>query len=116
MLNGKLVSLRPVEREDLPNYIQWVNDPEVLAYFGTYLPYNLAKEEAWFDGMNKDASVINFAIEYEGRHVGGCGFIGIDHRNQVSRGGVVHRRQEPLGQGPGAGHPAHDAGLRLRSA
>ena len=88
MLQGKLVRLRPIEREDLPRYIQWVNDPEILAYFGTYLPYNLAKEEAWFDGMNKDASVINFAIEYEGRHVGGCGFIGIDHRNQSAEVGL----------------------------
>ena len=88
MLEGKLVRLRPVEREDLPNYIQWVNDPDVLAYFGTYLPYNMDREIAWFEGMNQDASVINFAIEYEGRHVGGCGLLNINHRNQSAEAGL----------------------------
>ena len=88
MLQGKLVRLRPIEREDLTNYLQWVNDTEVMAYFGPYLPYNMVKEEAWFEQMSTARDVINFAIEYEGRHVGGCGFIGINHRNQSAEVGL----------------------------
>ncbi len=88
MLQGKLVRLRPIEREDLSNYLEWVNDPDVLAYFGSYLPYNMLKEESWFESMSQDARVLNFAIEYEGRHVGGCGFIGIDYRNQHAEIGL----------------------------
>ena len=88
MLHGELVRLRPIEREDLPNYLRWINDPDVLAYFGTYLPYNMVKEESWFERMNQDASVLNFAIEYEGQHVGGCGFVNINHRHQSSEVGL----------------------------
>jgi len=32
MLQGKLVRLRANEREDLPNYLRWVNDPDILLY------------------------------------------------------------------------------------
>ena len=88
MLRGKLVRLRPVERDDLPNFVQWVNDADVLAYFGSYLPYNMVKEEAWFENMSKDEQSINFAIEYEGRHVGACGFSNIDYRNQSAEVGL----------------------------
>jgi len=88
MLQGKLVRLRPVERGDLPNDLLWVNDPDVLAYFGSYLPYNMPKEEAWFESMSKAKDVINFAIEYESRHVGGCGFLNIEHRNQSAEIGL----------------------------
>jgi len=88
MLQGKLVRLRANEREDLPNYLRWVNDPDILLYFGTYLPYNMDKEVAWFEHMNQDDSVINFAIEYEGQHVGGCGLLKINHRNQSAEVGL----------------------------
>lgn len=35
MLEGKLVNLRIMEREDLPFYVKWVNDPD---FFGEYNP------------------------------------------------------------------------------
>jgi RimJ/RimL family protein N-acetyltransferase len=35
LLEGKLVNLRVVEKEDLPLTVEWLNDPE---YFGVYNP------------------------------------------------------------------------------
>ncbi|RME85450.1 MAG: N-acetyltransferase [Caldilineae bacterium] len=88
MLQGKLVRLRPIERADLPNYVRWFADPEVLRYFGNYLPLSLAQEERWYE-RQLDSGSINFAVEYQGRHVGGAGFAHIDHRNQNAEVGLV---------------------------
>ena len=37
MIFGERVVLRAIEREHLPNYVQWLNDPRVLEYFGHLL-------------------------------------------------------------------------------
>ena len=34
MIPGERIVLRAIEREDLPNYVEWLNDPAVLTYFG----------------------------------------------------------------------------------
>lgn len=88
MLQGKKVVLRPIERADLPNYVRWFQDREVLMYFGPYLPMNLDQEEAWFEHQNKDQSSINFAAEYQGEHIGGCGFINISYRHRHAEVGL----------------------------
>jgi len=88
MIQGERVLLRAIERGDLPNYVQWFGDPRVLVYFGRLLPLSLAQEEAWYEGQLQDPSVCNFAIEYEGQHVGGAGFSSIDGRNRTAEVGL----------------------------
>ncbi len=85
MLHGTHIVLRPIEVEDLPRYVRWFADSRVLEYFGPFRPMNLAQERAWWDAQNSDRSAVNFACEFEGRHIGGGGFCGIDH---------MHRRAE----------------------
>jgi diamine N-acetyltransferase len=80
MIHGERVVLRAIERDDLPHYVQWLNDPAVLAHFGRLVPLSLAQEENWYEEMLQDESVRNFAVEFEGRHIGGAGFRGIDGR------------------------------------
>jgi RimJ/RimL family protein N-acetyltransferase len=88
MIHGKRVVLRPIERDDLPRYTQWLNDPVVLQYFGPIFPLSLAEEEQWYSNMLQDASVRNFAIEFEGQHIGGAGFGQIDGRNACAQVGL----------------------------
>jgi len=88
MLRGEKIVLRAVEREDLPNYVKWLNDPVVLEYFVLYSPLPLAREEQWYEEMLRDKSVCNFAIEFEGRHIGGAGLTHIDHRNANAEVGL----------------------------
>jgi RimJ/RimL family protein N-acetyltransferase len=88
MIHGKRVILRPIERDDLPRYTQWLNDPVVLQYFGPIFPLSLAEEEQWYSNMLQDASVRNFAIEFEGQHIGGAGFGQIDGRNACAQVGL----------------------------
>ena len=88
MLHGKRVILRAIEPGDLPNYVRWFADPEVLAYFGPYRPMNLAQEQAWYQQQNENRGSINFAIDFEERHIGGCGFAGLDAANQHAEVGL----------------------------
>lgn len=101
MLQGKRVVLRPIEPDDLPFYVAWFADPEVLAYFGPYLPMNLAQEEDWYRGQNDDPTRLNFAVDLEGQHIGGGGLSSIDHRNQNAEVGLFIGEKSLWNQGLG---------------
>jgi RimJ/RimL family protein N-acetyltransferase len=101
MLYGERVVLRAIEREDLPNYVQWLNDPKVLEYFGPYAPLSLGQEAKWYEQMLEDSTVCNFAIEFEGKHIGGAGLSRIDGRNASAEAGLFIGAPELWGQGLG---------------
>lgn len=88
MLQGKLVTLRALEREDLPLARAYLQDPDVLAYFGFYVPMSQADEEDWYENDRRNASTITFAIEVEGRFVGGGGFSHLDHKHRRAEVGI----------------------------
>jgi diamine N-acetyltransferase len=88
MIRGKRIVLRAIERQHLPNYVEWLNDPAVLEYFGRYRPLSLAEEERWYEEMLQDPNACNFAVELEGQHVGGAGFSDIDGRNASGEVGL----------------------------
>ncbi len=88
MIYGERIILRAIEREDLPDYVDWLNDPKVLEYFGSYLSLSLAQEEKWYEEMLQDQNTCAFAVEFEGRHVGGAGLNQIDGRNASAEIGL----------------------------
>ncbi len=51
MIYGNRIRFRAPEREDLPRFVAWLNDPEVRAGLLMYLPLSMAQEEEWFKGM-----------------------------------------------------------------
>jgi RimJ/RimL family protein N-acetyltransferase len=101
VLKGERIVLRPVEPEHLPTCVRWFADPDVLEYFGLYRPWNLASEQAWYEAQNKDPSVVNFACELEGRHIGGCGLSSIDHVQQRAEVGLFIGEKALWDQGLG---------------
>jgi RimJ/RimL family protein N-acetyltransferase len=101
MLRGERVLLRPIEAEHLPNYVRWFADTEVLEWFGPYLPMNLAQERDWYEAQNKDSSSLNFAVELDGQHIGGCGFGSIDHGDQKAEVGLFIGEKSLWDQGLG---------------
>jgi diamine N-acetyltransferase len=102
MIHGERIVLRAIERQDLPRYVQWLNEPLVLEHFGRYSPLSLAQEEQWYEKMLQDPSVHNFAIEYEGRHVGGAGFGRIEGYNRAAEVGLFIGIPELWDQGLGS--------------
>ena len=56
MLYGNRIRLRGNERNDLPKFVEWLNDPEVRRYLSMSLPISQASEENWFENMLKRPS------------------------------------------------------------
>ncbi len=64
MIYGERIRFRGVERDDLPNFNKWINDPDVRLGIFNYLPSSMVDEEDWFEGMRKrPADEHNLAIE-----------------------------------------------------
>lgn len=51
MIYGKRVRLRAVEREDIPHFVEWLNDPEVTAGLLINLPMSNWDETRWFENL-----------------------------------------------------------------
>ncbi len=100
MIIGEHLRFRAIERDDLPTFLKWINDPEVRQGISIYLPFSMADEEDWFEGMRKHpADEHNLAIEVhepdeEGgkenwKMIGSCGFFNLDGRNRSSEFGIM---------------------------
>jgi RimJ/RimL family protein N-acetyltransferase len=53
MIYGERIRFRGVEREDLPTFVKWLNDPEVRQGILVHSPVSQADEENWFERMIK---------------------------------------------------------------
>jgi len=51
MIYADNIRLRAPEREDIPRFVEWLNDPEVRQGLLLHLPLSRADEERWFDDM-----------------------------------------------------------------
>ncbi len=105
MILGNKVRLRPIERDDLPRYVEWFNDPEARRHLLMYLPFSLAQEERWFENLlgrlERQTDAI-LAIETgEGVHIGNMGLHAIDWRNRAAELGIFIGDKTYWGQGYG---------------
>ena len=55
-LTDGTVSLRPVEREDLPLLAEWRNDPEIRQRTREFRPLNMADQERWWPTVSQPAT------------------------------------------------------------
>lgn len=72
MLHGKRLTLRSITRDDLPHYVDWLNDREVTRHLLRFRPLNMDNETDWYESQRKDPDTFNFAIEItaEKKHIG----------------------------------------------
>ena len=97
MIIGDQIRLRAIEKEDLPSFVKWLNDPEVRRGLELIMPLSLAEEEEWFTNMLKRSPFEHpLAIEIQPDlkkedwiFVGNCGFIGIDWQNRLAEMGIL---------------------------
>ena len=105
MIVGKKVRLRPIERDDLPRYVEWFGDPEVRRYLAIYLPFSLAQEERWFEGLLErleQQEEVLLAIEtVGGAHIGNVGLHAIDWHNRSAELGIAIGEKAYWDQGYG---------------
>jgi diamine N-acetyltransferase len=106
MIYGDRIRLRAIERYDLPRFVEWLNDPEVLAGLAMYLPLSAAVEEDWFDQMLKQPEdqhpmVIEVRSQDTWLAVGDCGFNKIDHHNRSGEIGIFIGQKDLWNRGYG---------------
>ncbi len=102
MLKGTRVTLRPIERKDIPLFIRWVNDREVIRYVGLVMPMTLEEEEAWFDRQVNDPRGKVLTIETEtGEPIGTVSLSSIDQVNRHAILGIMIGEKQYWNQGYG---------------
>lgn len=103
MLKGQHLTLRAIERDDLPRYVAWLNDLEVTDHLKAYLPFNLDNETDWYESQRQDSTMCNFAIvvSAENLHIGSISLMKINQHEQNAELGIMIGDKTRWGQGYG---------------
>ena len=106
MIYGERIRFRAVEREDLPRFVAWLNDPEVLQGLLISLPLSQGDEENWYENMMKrpmdeHPMVIEIKQADGWLPIGNCGFINIDWRCRAGEVGIFIGEKRLWNQGYG---------------
>lgn len=107
MIYGERIRLRHVEKEDLPRFVEWLNDPEVVQGLLLYTPLSMAEEEEWFENMLKRPIeerplCIDTKEGGEWKLLGNCGLFSIDWRNRSAELGIFIGDKSYWDQGYGS--------------
>ena len=106
MIYGDRIRLRAPERDDLPRFVAWLNDPEVRQGLSLFLPLSLVEEENWFEKMLKNDPtehplVIEIREEDAWVPVGNCAFLNIEWKNRSGELGIFIGEKRYWNQGYG---------------
>lgn len=100
MIFGERIRFRAVDREDLPTFVQWLNDPDVIQGILVHNPISKTDEENWFERMiTRPPDEHVFAIEARAADatpgtqtwilIGTFAFDGIDWRTHSAEFGIL---------------------------
>ena len=105
IIRGERVYLRPSERSDLPAFVRWLNDAEVLRNIAMRAPMSLGAEEAWFERMlaAQGKSDYHFVICLldDDRPIGTIGLHALDWENGSAEFGIAIGEKAEWGKGYG---------------
>jgi RimJ/RimL family protein N-acetyltransferase len=106
MIYGERIRLRGVEREDLPKFVEWLNDPEIIENLVMVLPMSTAEEDRWFEKLadrppEERPLVIEMKTEQGWRMIGNSDFHNIEWKNRSAEVGIVIGDKSVWNQGYG---------------
>jgi RimJ/RimL family protein N-acetyltransferase len=105
MILGKRIRLRALEREDIPTFVRWFNDPELRHYLLMFEPMSKAKEEKWFDSMLERRDDFLFGIEAQLAErwllIGNIGLHRVSWKDRHAVLGIALGEKEYWGKGYG---------------
>lgn len=105
MIVGDKVRLRPIERDDLPRFVEWFADHEVRRFLCAYLPFSLEQEEQWFEDLqeriDRKESVVLAIETAEGVHIGNVGLDRINWKDRNAELGIIIGEKAYWNQGYG---------------
>nr|WP_199045317.1 GNAT family protein [Dyella sp. ASV24] len=90
-IKGKLVTLRAIERCDLPRLNEWANDPEIQGMLGGWhFPTSLHDQEVWYAALSCQSLNQRFAVEDpDGNLIGTASLVSIDWKNRNAFHGLL---------------------------
>jgi diamine N-acetyltransferase len=106
MLTGEKIRLRAAEREDLPRFVAWLNDPEVRQGLSLYQPISLVFEEGWFENMIKrpieeQPLVIEIKSQTGWTPIGNLGLMNLNWHDRSAEVGIFIGEKQYWNQGYG---------------
>ena len=106
MIYGERLRLRALERSDVPQFYDWVNDPEVIFGLQLFLPMSSHDEEKWFENAMQSPQetrplVIEVQEDEGWRMIGNCGFLELDWVARSAEFGIMIGDKETWNQGLG---------------
>ena len=105
MVRGELVYLRPAERTDLPTFVRWFTDADVLRNLAGRAPMSLAAEEGWFERMVGAQGTTDYhfviCLLSDGRPIGTAGLHDLNHVDGRAEFGIAIGEKSEWGKGYG---------------
>jgi RimJ/RimL family protein N-acetyltransferase len=98
---GKLVRLRPPLPDELDEIARWFDDMEVTRFLKLRNPPSRDIEKEFLDRTARDPDSIWWAVEHDGRLVGGTGIVRIDWKWGHGTTGTVLADKSVWGRGLG---------------
>ena len=100
---SKRVVLRPLEEEDIPLLVRWINDPEITRFLKAVYPMTIADEKEWLEQLRKnhDKDIV-FMIVAEGKPIGVMGLHRINWIHRWAKTGAVIGEKGYWGKGYGS--------------
>ena len=105
IIRGEHVYLRPTERRDVPAFVRWFTDADVVRNLAMRAPMSLAGEEQWFERLleTQGRTMHHFVICLlaDGRPIGTAGLHDVDPVNGTAEFGIAIGEKAEWGKGYG---------------
>lgn len=96
---GSKINLLPLEKEDMPFVLKWINNEEINFYNGARFPVSLHEQNVWYEKNAGDKTKKKLVVcTNTGEKAGMATLFNIDHRNQNAEIGIYI---DPAFQGKG---------------
>ena len=99
MIIGERVRLWAIEKDDLPRFVAWLNDPEVRCNLILYQPLSLPQEEQWYTDILKEPVdeqllCIDIKAGENWEHVGNISFMQLNQHDRSTEIGIFISRKD----------------------
>lgn len=98
---GKLITLRAIEEEDLPQLHVWANDLDICQMIGGWhFPTAMKDQKKWYESLGVHSLHQRFAIENESRVlIGTANLVNINWKDRNAEHGMLIGNTENRGKG-----------------
>ena len=99
---GERCYLSPIDPDDAPKYVEWLNDPELAVMLQIVVkPVSLAGEREFMEKISKDPYQFAIVDKKSNKLIGGCGLKDVDLVNRTALMGIFLGNRKYWGKGYG---------------